>query len=85
MKKTQRKIVLEKLKADGEVTNVWAMQNHIFRLSERIREPKEEGYGIEAEYAEGKTYQYTLTQKPMRIEYQPVLKEGVMMMRPVLV
>lgn len=83
-KPTQRERVLAKLKADGEVSNVWAVQNHIFRLSERIRELKEEDWKIEAEYVEGtKTYSYRLVERPKRTEYRMVEKDGVRMMRAV--
>jgi helix-turn-helix protein len=86
MKTTQRQQVLEKLKSDGEVSNVWAVQHHIFRLSERIRELKEEGYGIDAEYIPGtKTYEYTLNSRPKQVVYVPVDMGGYMAMRPRMV
>lgn len=50
MKPTQKEIILEKLKTDGEVSSVWAAHNFILRLSERIRELIKDGHNIETFY-----------------------------------
>ena len=38
MKKTQQEKIIEKLKSSGVISNRWAVDHGIFRLSERIRE-----------------------------------------------
>ena len=46
----QKKVILDVLKKEGAISNVWAVQNKIFRLSERIRELLEQGHVIETFY-----------------------------------
>ena len=46
----QKKVVLDVLKNRGTISNVWAVQNKIFRLSERIRELINQGHAIETYY-----------------------------------
>jgi len=47
---TQREIVLKKLKDEGTITNMWAIQNGIWRLGARIAELRTEGLNIETEF-----------------------------------
>jgi len=47
---TQREIVLKKLKNEGTITNMWAIQNGIWRLGARIAELRTEGLNIETEF-----------------------------------
>lgn len=61
--KTQLEIIKEKLLKDKVITNVWAVKNYILRLSERIRELKEDGMIIHGEFIKKgnkktRTYQY---------------------------
>ena len=63
--KTQNEIIKEKLLKDGSITNAWAVRHYILRLSERIRELKEEGWNIEGAYViknnkKTKTYEYSI-------------------------
>lgn len=44
--KTQQEIVLEKLIREGEVSNFWAIQNYILRLSGVIYDLKKVGWNI---------------------------------------
>jgi len=46
----QKQVILDVLKKQGAISNVWAVQNKIFRLSERIREIINQGYAIETFY-----------------------------------
>jgi len=46
----QKKVILDIFKKQGTISNVWAVQNKIFRLSERIRELINQGYAIETFY-----------------------------------
>lgn len=69
MKKTQRDRIRSELLATGSVTNVWAVQNGIFRASERIRELQAEGMAIEGDWVrvDGRrtqTFRYTLVGGP---------------------
>lgn len=66
MKKTQKQIILEQLRQKGSVSNVWAINHFILRLSERIRELEMDGYEIERGYEvkkgkKTKNFVYTLT------------------------
>lgn len=86
MKTTQKEIVMKKLLQDGEITNVWAIQHNILRLSERCRELEADGFKIDAEYIPGtKTYQYILTSRPKQVVYVPVDMGGYTAMRPQLI
>ena len=46
--KTQDQRIREKLQKDGVISNIWAIDHYILRLSERIRELKEVGWNIKA-------------------------------------
>jgi len=50
MKKSQKQLISDRLIRYGEVSNIWAVNNKILRLSERIRELKQRGYNIETFY-----------------------------------
>jgi hypothetical protein len=70
-KPTQRDRVRKWLETHGSMTNVDAVQNHIFRLSERIRELQSEGMKITGEWVkvDGKrtgTFKYTLDGGPKK-------------------
>jgi len=52
MKKSQKQLISDRLIRYGEVSNIWAVNNKILRLSERIRELKQRGYNIETFYKE---------------------------------
>lgn len=81
---TQRDRIIAKLKQDGEITNVWATQHHIFRLSERMRELQELGWQFDADFVRenGKktgTYRYVLKGQPQpkpRVVYELVERNG---------
>lgn len=61
MKKSQKQIVWEKLRNDGEITNLWAIQNHIWRLGAVIKVLRDEGKQIDGDYLRGtKNFQYTI-------------------------
>ena len=94
MKQTQRQIVIDKLEQDGEVSNLWAIQNYILRLGAIIHGLRQEGWELEGKFgkergeerANWKNYYYRLISKPEKpkpIQYVPVEIEGVMHMRPV--
>ena len=50
MIKTQHQVIREKLIKDGSISNVWAVNHYIFRLSERIRELVDKGWNFEKHY-----------------------------------
>ena len=50
MKQSQKKIVLDILKRDGVIDNVWAFNNYILRLGAIVFELRREGYVIRTEY-----------------------------------
>lgn len=61
MKKTQKQIVWEKLRNDGEITNLWAIQNQIWRLGAVIKVLRDEGKEIDGDFLPGsKNFQYTI-------------------------
>lgn len=67
MKNTQKQRVKEKLLADGEVTNVWAIQHQMLRLGAIINVLRAEGWVIDGDYLPGtKNWQYTLRDRPKR-------------------
>lgn len=77
----QRDRITAKLKEDGEITSVWAMQHGIFRLSERIRELEEVGWSFNKSFVEidgrkTKTYRYTVADRPKRVVYDLVVRDG---------
>ncbi len=59
MEKTQREKVVEKLEADGHVSNFWAIENYILRLGAIICQLRKDGMFFRSEYQEGtKNYTY---------------------------
>lgn len=92
MKQTQRDRIIAKLRADGDITNVWAAQSGILRLSERMRELQELGWQFDADFVrvDGRktaTYRYSLTSRPKQTKtvYDRVVVDGVECMRPRLI
>jgi len=49
-KLTQKQRILDRLTKHGEVSNIWAVDNKILRLSARIGELIKQGYSIETYY-----------------------------------
>lgn len=81
---TQKQTIKRKLTADGEVSNIWAIEHKILRLGAIIHSLRQEGMQIDGHFPEGsKNYVYTLTKKPQRFEYVPVIVDGVRMVRKV--
>lgn len=61
---TQKARVLNRLKRHGFVTNLWAWQNGIWRLSDIILHLRREGHAIETEFGTkrtGRNCRYNLT------------------------
>ena len=48
-KKSQKQIVLDKLQNEGEIYNLWALQNGIWRLGAIIHLLRNEGHNIETD------------------------------------
>ena len=66
-KPSQKDIVAAKLKLDGEISNVWAFEHFILRLSNKIRLLKAEGWQIDGSYIEGtKNWSYRLISAPRK-------------------
>lgn len=67
MKKTQKDIVIQLLRENGNVSNFWAFNNYILRLASIISNLRKEGWEIETEY-EGtvgkKNCKYILIKEP---------------------
>lgn len=79
MKRTQKQVVKSKLREDGEITNLWCIQNNIWRLGAIIHEiRKEDGWDIDGDFVEGsKNFCYTLKDAPKRIvrmEIDPITR-----------
>ena len=49
-KQTQESVVLRKLKRDGKIRNLWAIQNRIWRLSAVVFNLRAEGHRIDTVY-----------------------------------
>lgn len=47
---SQKQLIRQQLLETGYVTNLWAIEHHIWRLSERIRELKADGMEIETKF-----------------------------------
>jgi len=89
-KPTQRTRIIEKLNRDGEITNVWAAQNFILRLSERMRELEQLGWKFDADYVriDGKktgSYRYSVQDKPKKTVWDAVERDGRIVRVPRLV
>lgn len=69
-KPTQIDVVADKLKQDGEITNVWAFEHFILRLSNKIRALEALGWKFDKEksgYIEGtKNWRYVLLERPFK-------------------
>jgi hypothetical protein len=59
--KTQYLIVLNKLNRDGKITNVWAVQNRILRLSAHMFQLKADGIRFHTYYQRNKKGKTTRT------------------------
>ena len=71
-------VVANKLREDGEITNVWAFHNGILRLSNKIRALKERGWEIEGDYIEGtKNWKYTFKNAPKKFEVRVEVRNGI--------
>mgnify|MGYP001615154330 CR=1 FL=1 len=78
MKKTQKSIIADKLKADGEVSNLWAITNNIWRLGAVIKNLRDSGWEISGDYIPGtKVWNYKLLSAPKRTIYTYALIQGV--------
>jgi len=82
-KPTQRDRVRAHLIEHGSSTNVEAVQMHILRLSERIRELEADGFSIRGDWVRegGKktgTFRYTLIERPAqtRTIYVEEMRDG---------
>jgi len=53
-KLTQEQRIINKLKSDGEVSNLWAIRNSIWRLGAIICDLKKKGYDFQGEYLRDK-------------------------------
>lgn len=76
---TQKNLILKKLKDEGAVSNLWAIQNGIWRLGAIINVLREEGYEIETDYqpSKSKVTTYRFKSKPKviyRVEGRPELE-----------
>lgn len=63
MKLTQLQIIKNKLDSDGVISNLWAIQQGIWRLGARIKELRDDGLNIETKYNDkehGKNTHYYL-------------------------
>ena len=84
---TQEEIVWKKLRDDGEVTNLWAFENHILRLGAIIKKLRDKGREIEGDYIPGtKNWRYTidLEKQPKRIKYVKFIEvDGQRVAQPV--
>jgi len=66
MKTSQKEIIKSKLEKEGEVTNLWAIQNGMWRLGDIIFRLRGEGLNIETIFMEegvGKNCHYRLIKK----------------------
>lgn len=76
-KKTQRKIIEEKLRTDGEVTNVWAIEHYMLRLGDIIHRMRKDGWEIDGDFIEGtKNFRYTLVKDIKRTQVIEQLPNG---------
>jgi hypothetical protein len=78
---TKKQLLLDKLHADGEVSNVWAVQNGIWRLSERVRECEQAGWQFSKGFVEEggkktKTYRYIVQERPKQTVYVEEVRDG---------
>lgn len=79
---TQKEIIKRKLMEDGEITSVWAIQNRILRLSERIRDIQKEGWTFSKHFVvvggkKTRTYRYVVQDRPKKTVYDLIERDGV--------
>lgn len=70
IQKTQRYRIIEKLRADGEITTIWAVHNFILRLAARIAELEAEGWVFDRGFIEidgrrTQSYRYRVVAAPV--------------------
>lgn len=75
---TQKAVVLSKLKKEGAISNLFAIQNGIWRLGAVIKDLRDEGYDIETDYqpSKSKITTYRFKSKPKviyKVEGRPEL------------
>ena len=75
MKKTQRQIVIDKLKQDGFITRNECLARYISRLGAIICDMKHEGWDIEP-YRDGKDYGYRLIKPATKFVSRVVEVDG---------
>ena len=75
MKKTQEKIVIDQLLANGSVSRNWALANFISRLGSIICDLAKDGWSFDPGYVKNgksKDYVYKMTKCPYRkVSYTP--------------
>lgn len=87
MKLTQRQRIINKLEADGEVSNLWAIDNYILRLGAIIHELRLLGWEFEGKFGKErgeekhnwKNFYYRVIAKPDKPkpwQYEPVFVDG---------
>ena len=66
---SQKSIVLAKLKSEGSISNLWAIQNGMWRLGAIIKDLRDEGFDIETDYQPSKTKvtTYRFKSKPKEV------------------
>lgn len=71
LKQTQIEIISNKLLNEGFITNLWCINNQIWRLGARIEELRQDGWDIETIYANRKGERNT-TYKLIKSPYKQV-------------
>lgn len=81
---TQRNRIKEHLLKHGSITNLEIIGMYCLRGSERIRELQAQGMKITGAWEDSKrkVYRYTLTERPLKTVYDPVLRDGVIVRVP---
>ena len=74
---TQQQRIIEKLEEDGQVSNIWCVDNFILRGSERIRELQKAGWVFSKERGRRGKFTYFLVQKPIttKTEVKPLTSD----------
>jgi len=75
---TQKEIILEKLRTGAwfSLADALHLSPPIYRLSERCRELKAEGYEIESRRVEGKPYSEYRLRPPRKLELPPAFPKS---------
>lgn len=65
--KTQKQKVIDKLLANGEITNLWAIEHHMLRLGAIIKLLRDTGWQIDGDFLPGtKNFCYRLVNRPLK-------------------